>query len=107
MSIRKLRYSQFFAAFAATVVTLGSAACSDSGQNAVSPVGASITVNTGSGGQTGTVGQPLPQVVSVQVLDQDGKPVPNAVVTWNIAAGGGTVDSTTSRTDGSGNAGVH
>ncbi len=106
MSICKLRYSHVLAAFAAATVTLASAACSDSSQNAVAPVGASVSVNSGSNGQTGTAGQPLPQVISVEVLDQDGKPVPSVVVSWNIASGGGTVDSTTSTTDASGNASV-
>jgi protocatechuate 3,4-dioxygenase beta subunit len=82
------------------------AACSDKTINAVSLLPAVITVNSTSNGQTGTIGQPLPQPIGVQVTDQSGNPVANVVVTWTVLTGGGSVAAATSTTDGNGTARV-
>jgi adhesin/invasin len=65
-----------------------------------------ITVSSASNNQTGTIGQPLPQPISVQVTDQSGNPVANVIVTWTVLTGGGSVAQATSTTDGNGNASV-
>jgi hypothetical protein len=65
-----------------------------------------ITVSAASNNQTGTIGLPLAEPISVQVTDQSGNPVANVVVTWTVLTGGGSVATATSTTDGNGNASV-
>jgi hypothetical protein len=85
---------------------LSGAACSDNDNiNAVVLVATSITVSTGNG-QVGAVGQPLAQPIVVHVSDQNGASIANAVVTWTVTFGGGSVSAPTSQTDASGNASI-
>src|SRR5215831_17520989 len=90
----------------AAAALVGAAACGDKTINEVSPPPALITVSSLTSGQTGTIGQPLAKPVSVQVTDQAGNPVANAIVTWTVVTGGGSVATGTSTTDGNGNASV-
>ncbi|MDH5805091.1 MAG: Ig-like domain-containing protein, partial [Gemmatimonadota bacterium] len=53
----------------------------------------------------GEVGLPVPESLSVRVLDRYGNPVPGARVTWNALGSAGTFSPDTSFTDDSGVAG--
>ncbi len=55
-------------------------------------------------GQTGVGGAALAEPLVVRVTDAFGNGVPGHTVTWSAAAGNGTLDPTSSDTDGSGNA---
>ena len=50
------------------------------------------------------VGEPLAKSFVVSVLDQDGSPFAEAVVTFSVTAGGGTLSATTVTTDANGRA---
>jgi Bacterial Ig-like domain (group 1) len=90
---------------AAAAALVGAAACGDTTfTNAV--LATSVTVAAVSQNQTGVVGQPLAQPISVQVTDVSGNPIIGAVVTWTVLTGGGSVASATSTTDSNGNASV-
>lgn len=56
------------------------------------------------GGQTGTVGEPLPTAPVVRVVDQFGAGMTGVTVTYTVALGGGNVGSPTGVTDGTGHA---
>jgi adhesin/invasin len=88
----------------AVVLAAVATACSSDNNNSAPLVATSITASAASQGQTGTVGTALTQAVSVQVMDQDGNPTSNVVVTWLVTAGGGSVPAATSVTDANGNA---
>src|SRR5207248_1409270 len=64
--------------------------------------GASQMTPAGGDGQTGTVGTTLPTQLSVRVADQFNNPVAGVTVTWTPATGSGSVNPTTSTSDGSG-----
>jgi hypothetical protein len=51
------------------------------------------------GGQTGPVGQPLPEPLVVRVLDQYGGAAEGARVEWRADVGGGSVSPTSSEVD--------
>jgi plastocyanin len=55
------------------------------------------------GGQTADVGEELANPLVVRIT-QDGAALSGRTVTWSVTAGGGSVDPTSSTTDGSGNA---
>lgn len=55
-------------------------------------------------GQTGPVNQKLPADLVVEVRDAGHNPVPGVAVTWVVGEGGGSVNPSTSTTDGSGRA---
>ena len=101
--IRARSTGRWVVAAAALVVA---AACGDKTFNTVTLLPAVITVSAASNNQTGTIGEPLAEPISVQVTDQAGNPVANVVVTWTVLSGGGSVASATSTTDGNGNASV-
>lgn len=96
---------------ATLVVALGlaviGAGCHSDSNNVAPRVATSIAVNSGSSGQTGTVGQSLTQAISVHVQDQDGNALAGAVVTWRVVGHGGSVDSATSTASSTGDATVH
>jgi adhesin/invasin len=90
---------------AAAAALVGAAACGDTTfTNAV--LATSVTVAAVSQNQTGVVGQPLAQPISVQVTDVLGNPIVGTTVTWTVLTGGGSVASATSTTDANGNASV-
>jgi adhesin/invasin len=92
-------------AIVASISIIGGA-CSDSSSNTAAPIAADITASSTTNGQTGVAGAALAQAVAVHVTDQSGTPVANATVTWTVAARSGSVASTTSETDASGDANV-
>lgn len=72
------------------------------------PIGGAdlVTVNVAAGdGQTGIVGMPLNDPIVFQVLDAQGKPKPNTLVTVNIAPSG-KLSSTMLSTDEEGNVSI-
>jgi uncharacterized protein YhjY with autotransporter beta-barrel domain len=56
------------------------------------------------GNQSGRIGQPLAQPLVVQVVDDTGAPVANAVVQWSVTAGEATLNPSTSTTGADGRA---
>jgi adhesin/invasin len=85
---------------------LGGAACDDNDFNAIVILGSAISVATGSDGQTGVVGQALPNPITVHVTDVNGNSAANSIVTWTVISGGGSVSAAASLTDANGNASV-
>lgn len=75
--------------------------------NAQVSVATSIVANSGSSGQSGQTGSQLASAISVHVSDQNGGAMSGALVTWAVVGAGGSVDSTTSRTNASGDAVTH
>jgi Big-like domain-containing protein len=57
--------------------------------------------------QTASPGAELPQPLVVRLLDREGNGVSGRAVTWVVGAGGGSVGSSTSNTDGDGKATAH
>ena len=99
-------YARGLVATLGGALLLSGAACSDNnGINVVALIATSITVSSGNG-QVGLVSQPLAQPIVVNVLDQNGAAIANAVVTWTVTFGGGSVSVASSQTDASGNASV-
>jgi adhesin/invasin len=93
--------------WAVAAAALGAAAaCGDTTFNTVQLLPVAVTVSQTSNNQTGAVGQPLANPVSVQVTDNAGTGIANVVVTWTVLSGGGSVSSATSTTDVNGNATV-
>jgi PKD repeat protein len=54
--------------------------------------------------QEAPAGSKLPQPLVVQLLDQDGNPIPNRPVSWVVGDGGGTANPQTSNTNADGQA---
>jgi hypothetical protein len=90
----------------AAAALVGATACNDKTFNTVTLIPTTITVSSASNGQSAIVGQALAQPVTVQVTDASGNPIIGVVVTWTVVSGGGSVASSTSTTDVSGNASV-
>jgi alpha-tubulin suppressor-like RCC1 family protein len=89
----------FAIAVAATVATL--AACDDG----TSPSGPPAAIVVASGNdQQATVGTALPQPVVVRVVDASDRPVVDALVTFVVTSGGGSVALGTAETDEDGHA---
>jgi len=100
---RHFRHPEHARLVAACGLLMALAACK-SDNNSAPLVATTIEVGASAQAQTGTVGLPLTQPIVVTVLDQDGNPVANATVTWQVTAGGGTVSSSSSITGSTGNA---
>ena len=82
-------------------------ACGSDKNSTTTPlVATTITASSVVNGQTGVVAMALAQPIAVQVLDQNGAALNNAVVTWTVESGGGSVATPTTSTDASGNATV-
>ncbi|HYR09397.1 MAG TPA: carboxypeptidase-like regulatory domain-containing protein [Longimicrobium sp.] len=62
------------------VLALSAAGCGDGGTEPQAGPPASLTI--AGDPQTGTVGKPLAQSIAGTVVDAQGKPVPNAVISW-------------------------
>jgi WD40 repeat protein len=86
----------------AAVLVASSLRCSGGDVGPTTPT--TIAPLTGSG-QTGTVGQTLPNPLVVVVTDKSGSAVPGVSVSWS-AQGGGTVSSATAKTGADGHASV-
>lgn len=90
---------------AASLALLG--ACKDKPSNLVTPVLATtLTINSGSSGQTGVVGTALANPISVRVSDVAGNPVSGVTVTWTVVDSGGSTSASTTTTDINGNTSV-
>ncbi len=61
--------------------------------------------SAGGDGQTAPIGTVLPLPLVILVTDAEGRPVPNVAVTWN-AIGGGTVSSSSVKTNNDGQASI-
>jgi adhesin/invasin len=90
----------------AALAVIGASACSDNNDTTIPRTATTITASSATNGQTGVVGTALAQPVAVVVADQNGAPLAGATVNWAVTAGGGSVASSTSVTDASGNATV-
>ena len=77
-------------------------ACSDTSGPKIGPP-AALTVVSGSG-QTGVVGTALSQPAVVKVTDSQGQAVEGVSVTFNVAAGGGSVSPASALTNATGTA---
>lgn len=64
----------------------------------------SLVMGAGVDGQVANVGAAVPTVPSVIVRDQDGQPLPGAVVFWAVRSGGGTLGFASSTADSLGRA---
>lgn len=91
---------------AASLALLG--ACDDKPTNLVvpAPIGATLTVNPGSDGQTGVVGEALANPISVHVSDAAGNALAGVLVNWTVVGDGGSVSATSTTTDINGNTSV-
>jgi len=99
-----MRRRILFAVVSSSLVMLGVAACGGGGGGGGgSTTPAAITIVSGNG-QTGEVGAQLPAALTVRVTDSAGRAVGGVTVAWAVTAGGGTVNPTSSSTDGAGNA---
>jgi uncharacterized protein YjdB len=67
---------------------------------------ATTLVRTSGTGQSGPVGETLPEPLVVLVSDADGAPLAGVDVTWSVSAGAGSLNKTTTRTDGTGSTAV-
>jgi hypothetical protein len=85
----------------AGVLAVSTLQCTDNGQPTV-PTDIEMA---GGNGQTGVVGQPLPQPLVVLVTDASGDPVRDVEVQWT-AQGGGSVSAPVSQTNSDGRASV-
>jgi hypothetical protein len=104
--MQRRSYTRWFVPVVSGALLLSGAACHDDNvTNAVVLTATSITASAGNG-QIGLTGQPLVQPIVVHVLDQNGASLANAVVTWTVLSGGGSVSAPTSQTDGNGNASI-
>src|SRR5437879_10626545 len=86
------------AAFGAVV---GALSCG-SGGGGTTPPGPPVDLLKSGDGQSWYFNNPLPTALSVTAVDVDGRAVPNVVVTWAVASGGGTVSPTQSTTNANG-----
>jgi hypothetical protein len=84
-------------------VTATSGAATQNVSVTVAQVGALITQVSGNG-QTGTIGQPLPQPLIVQVSDSTGHLAAGVTVSFAVTGGGGSVGTPSAPTSASGQA---
>jgi len=94
----------------AKALTVGSATITASqgsldgvGEIQVTPIPATLTLVSGSG-QTGVVGEVLPQELVVEALDSNGHPVADQTISWSISEGSGSLGSASTTTDSDGRA---
>lgn len=81
------------------------AACSDSSGPKAGPPTA-LLITAGGTAQTGTFGQAAPIAPTVLVTDANNRPVPDIVVNFTVAAGGGAVSAASQTTGSNGAASV-
>jgi len=75
----------------------------DTSPLAVLPTGAT-GAEIRSGIPSGRVGRPIPEAVTIRIVDRIGNPVPNLEIAWSVAQGGGSANPATSRTNNRGEA---
>ncbi|HEY5021430.1 MAG TPA: Ig-like domain-containing protein [Gemmatimonadaceae bacterium] len=88
---------------AATLVAAAFGCGSDS---TVAPPTANVVTKVSGDGQQVLLGQTAPAPLVVSVTDANGGPLAGVQVNWRIVSGGGTLSSSSSTTDQSGNASV-
>ena len=102
-SIHRLRYAgRCLAAILALLTPI--TACSSGGDGGNGPPASAVSVAqapVSGNGQSGTVGQPLPNPIRVLVL-RDGQPEPGATVTWSASGTGASVTPASNTTDAQG-----
>ncbi len=67
------------------------------------PAPAALRIEAGNS-QQGIAGQQLPVRIAVTVIDENGRPLPDARVTFNVSPGGGTLDPVSAQTNSNGRA---
>lgn len=82
-------------------VVLFTAACSDSPSEPKQAPPAEVEVIAGDD-QSGAAGTQLPDPIIVVVLDAAGRPVPNTPMSFQVVAGGGSIQGAPARSDGFG-----
>lgn len=87
------------AAFALLALVLALGACNSSAEGP--PVPGGVTAVSGNN-QFAVVSSPASNPLVVLVTDQNGSPLPNTAVSWQVTSGGGSVADTTSTSDASG-----
>ena len=97
--MKRLRQLRIWAV--AGVLAISTLQCTDEGEPTV-PTDIEMA---GGNGQTGVIGQALPQPLVVRVTDASGDPVRNIEVQW-VAQGGGSVSVPVSQTNSDGRASV-
>ena len=88
-----------------SLVAFALAACKDSNDPGAGPP-TTLLVLAGGATQAGVFGQPIPIAPTVLVTDASNRPVPGALVTFTVTAGGGTLNAATQTTGANGNASV-
>ena len=83
---------------AIAAVVLFTGACSDSSSEPKQAPPAQVEVVAGED-QSGAAGAQLPDPIIVAVLDAAGRPVPNTPMTFQVVAGGGSIEGAPARTD--------
>ena len=91
------------AALAATAVACGDNSGPSQQPPAPNTTPASLTI-TGGNNQSGTIGNALGNPLVVRVTNSDNQPLSGVSVAWSVISGGGALGSTTSTTDGQGEA---
>lgn len=87
-----------------TTVLLTAVVGCGSDSTPVGPPTPAVVAKVSGDGQQGSFGQAEPAPLVVSVKDANGNPVSGAAVNWGIVSGGGTLSSSSSITDQSGNA---
>jgi hypothetical protein len=106
MQQRSSHYRRWLLPVLGGALLLTSAACNDD-NGLVNRVLVATSISASSGdAQVGAAGQALAQPIVVHVLNQIGNSLQNAVVSWTVLSGGGSVSASTSLTDANGNASV-
>lgn len=103
-TFRGLSIPDLILLFSVSLTALTTMACGSSNSPTLpspTPVGSSIQIVSGNN-QAGTIGTALADPLVVQVNDENGRPVPNVAVPWQVIDGGGTVSHDTTTTDASG-----
>jgi len=98
------RVSRWFFALAAFLATV--TVTSTCGKDPTGPQVPAALQRMSGDGQSGIVGQALPNPLVVKVVDGAGAGVPGVSVAWSVTSGGGTVSTATTTTDALGAATV-
>lgn len=91
----------------AAMLALSTAACGDHIAAPVATPGAARMLIMSGNAQTVLPGGELPQPIVVKVVDENGDPVPNQIVNFKVAEGGGSVWAGTALTNAQGLAQEH
>ncbi len=87
--------------FALTLLVLS--ACGGESISGPPPAPAAVRIDAGNT-QEGIAGQQLPVRIAVTVIDENGRPLPDARVSFNVSPGGGTLNPASTQTNSAGRA---